>query len=88
MTDPNKCFCERYTACQADPTKEVPIWDDVITAGEFIEKADNVCTGTRVYLGDLALNSENVLFDGDSVTLPREAVKLQCEFYRSHYAKM
>jgi hypothetical protein len=88
MTELNKCFCEKYTACQTDPNTEVPIWDGTITAEEFIKKADDVCTGTRVYLGTTVLNSENVIVDQDSVTLPREAVNLQCEFYRSHYAKM
>lgn len=88
MKSGNKCYCDLYKACEQDPTKEVSISKGTLSAEEFTAKADQICPGTRVYLASVALNSENIVFGEDDVTLPKEAIKLECRFFREYYGKM
>lgn len=90
-----KCFCDLYRDCVQNPDRNVSVGHNQITdtevfisGAEFVERAGEVCPGTRVYLAGTALNSENVILTDETVTLPREAVTLQCEYLQAMYPGM
>jgi hypothetical protein len=95
MVDPNKCFCDTYRECVTTPSTIVPIGHDVVRdelvtvdGPEFVERADRVCPGTRVFMSDTALNASNVVLTETTATVPRDAVTLQCEFFATIHRGM
>ena len=89
MTEANKCFCDLYRGCADGSVSEVSVWTDkTITPGEFIEDVDKICPGTRVFVAATALSASKVIVDNDTVTLPRNAVTLQCEYFITRHPGM
>ena len=85
----SRCFCDLYQRAAAGDISEVTVGpDETVTASEFVADADRICPGTRVFIGDTALLAEDVVIDTDSVTLPRGAVTLQCEYFVTRHHGM
>jgi len=88
MSVENRCFCDLYRECQADPNKRVSVGYDAVgereifkSGEELIEAADRICPGTTVFIASQALSAADVTIGEDVVTMPRAAVNLQCEYF-------
>lgn len=86
----SKCFCEQYKSCQENPEQQLS-WghnvvenrEEFISGEKFIQLADIICRGTRVFVDSMGLKAEDINIGETTVTIPIDAVHLQCEYYQS-----
>jgi hypothetical protein len=85
----SKCFCDLYQKASAGNISKVNVGtSETVTPNEFVEDADRICPGTRVFIGNTALGAEDIIVTDESVTLPRSAVTLQCEYFVTRHPGM